>query len=1810
MVDVEIGGAADLTYDFGAADAVASAARAAAWAVDGQAGSRASFAKTAGEDFEGRFARLFAANAATAVGDAREVAQRLRDVATFVGRLSEAAREENSRRRAAREWRDRVQARRANMIDAAWDGFFGEEPPPTTAPVSPPRFSPSGPRVRARQTPTPGGGGSGGGTSSARPDRLRAFAAGVASLDATLAAHPARLAGAASDFMACCDFGGIDVGPVVAGFRAWLDANAQDASWANTIAQAFEDAGAAGGVGTVSDAALEASLAAAGVSASREDLVIDPPTAWGGVPTTGFVNDPVNSATGNFVEPETDLVFAGPDGLLSVTRMYNSLDDGGGVFGPGWWSLFDITLVLGDDQARFVQADGREVVFGRDGHGWARAAGESFWLERAASAPLNGWRVYPSAVEVLRVTDNTGRWWAFDTAGVWLGAGRGTGDSIRVLRNENGSVTSVTHSRGRSVAVEYVGGRVGSVTASDGRRREYVYDGAHRLIGVTGPTGTRSYRWNEDDLIDRVVSAAGVVECVNVYDTRRRVREQLTAFGRRTRFSYLPGRVTEVADVDGGNANTWIADRKGRLVGIVDAAGCRQSMGYDPHGGLVSVTDREGRVTVHAYDDRGRRIRTLTAEGADLTFGYDQHDRVTTVVTATGGEVRYDYANDTDRDPSRITDPCGGVTHLTWVAGLLVRVEDPMGTVVRFEYDEHGELIATRNADGAVARVDRDAAGRVVRAISPSGATTHYTYDSAGTLTSREDPDGGVWRFEHGPGEVLTAVIDPLGGRTEHSYGPHGQLTGITDPLGRTVHREFDTFGNVSAVTLPDGAAWGFAHDALSRLREITDPAGGVWSREYDPNGELAATVDPTGVRVELVSSPADATRTVRSAFEQATVRFDVYGRPERIQDATGAASLITYDPCGRPVEILDADGGLTRIERDLAGRVTAVTSPAGRRTVYEYDRCGRPIAAMDPAGARTALEYDADSRVIARILPTGERAETVYDVMGRVTVLREPGVGVARYGYDRLGRVVLAHDTRYGIRRFAYDPAGQLITATNGLGGVTRYDYDDRGRLTTVTDPAGGVTTRTYTATDKVASVTDPLGRTTRATYDDAGRQLTQTAADGTVTQWGYDEAGRESSLRIDGRPVSETHRDAGTRTVTITDHTTGRPVVHTLRFTRLGQLAERTTTTGGGYTGAAQRTRWEYDADGARTRLTTSDGVAVDYTRDAAGRLIHLDHSRNGAVHYTRDAFGRLLTASAGDAVHSWTYTDGYPTAHTLTGPDGVIATRIIRDDSGRITALHHPHGTTRYTHDDAGQLRTATTTEVDSGADETRRRGEQQSEWDYDEAGRLTRESTREGHRLYTYDIAGQLLTATHGEDLTAFAYDAQGRRTRESTPGRDRQYTWDQRGWVRTITHTTPTGERRLTLHVDALGELADIDHTVLTWDTAASVSTPLTLGDHPVIAAPGGFTGIDGHWGPTAWRDIRTTIPEDPWHTLHAVTRGAVGLTAHGGIHVDGLEWLGARAYDPATRGFLSTDPLAAPAGTAWSANPYSYAGNDPLHSTDPLGLQPVTDADLRTYAHNHQGALGNMKDWADENPYLVGGVALGFGAALMFFGGPVGAVVGGALFSAGTSILSQKTVDGSVDWGRVGCDSLVGAVGGGAGGLVASSLARAGTVARSVALANAAPSQTARVAYNVLGNTGTRAAIAGAADGAASNVTDYTLNSSEHSIGGYVQALATGTVTGAGSSLLMTRLGGPLSNMVGSKLTPTWTAPPSLRSHGGAPVNWGQVASEHTLNHVAGAAAGYANPYIQPGEPEDSAAVSSAIQGLVKGAAGPSSSLR
>ncbi|SYZ34670.1 Rhs_assc_core: RHS repeat-associated core domain, partial [Propionibacterium australiense] len=1496
--------------------------------------------------------------------------------------------------------------------------------------------------------------GAAGGVSSACPDDLRAYSSNVSGANDTVVTQKGTLEGAITDFADKCSWCKINTSGITTALASFETNNTNEVNWVNTVAAAFEAAGGSGEISEVSDAALAACLQAAGVAETRRPLDVQAPSIQGDPQTSGYADDPVNTTTGNFVEPETDLSFSGGAASLVFSRMYNSLSASVGVFGPGWASTADEHLLVDGEGAVWVQASGRHVVFPRLADGWDRADGDSFWLTAvtdtgiaAAEAATTGGDTTAVGGGGFVVSDNQGGRWCFDAAGrpAWVSRGAGTRVEYEWA---GGRLVGLWHEWGRSIRLEWnpEGSRVVALVASDGRRVDYTYDESGRLVGATGDGGaTRSYAWNEQGLICRVTDADGVVEAENTYNRLGQVVSQRSAFGRVSHYSYLPGGVTQVADADGSRANTWVHDRKGRLVGMIDADGNRQSIGWDRWGNRVQVTGRDGRATICRYDGRGRLATRVEETGARSDYEYDDADRVVRVSVTTsdnqGGPAgdtgdddqagpavtTYEYSG-SDRNPSVVTDPGGGVSRLVWDRNLLVGVTDPAGVRVRLGYDEHGDLVSSTNAAGDTARLVRDGAGRVTAAVTPLGYRTEFRYDGAGRLVSRRDPDGATWRFEHTAGGRLTAEVDPDGYRTCYGYGSHGERVERVDALGTCARTVWDDVGNVAEVVLPDGGRWEYAYDGLSRLVATTDPAGGLWRQEYDVNGVVSATTDPTGVRVTQRVSADGTRRSFSDGAAGGGVATDRLGRVVAVTGDDGSDRLVSYDGCGRPVAFTDAVGNVTRLRRDSAGRVVELVRPSGARTSYSYDGCGRLAQVTDPAGGVACFSYDADSRLVGETWPAGERAWYAYDECGRVTARHVPGYGTTRYTYDASGRVVGLQDPMCGRRRFRYDQVGNLVEAVSGTGGVTRYEYDQLGALVAVTDPAGGVTRYERDGHGEVTRLTDPLGRVTTAEYDAAGRQTSQTGADGHRIGWEYDCSGRFVALSYDGVVHHRVERDFEARTMTVTEAS---GVRHVVCWDANNRLVSRSR--------GGQAVSWGYDADGRRAWMRSPGGARTGYEYDPAGRLVRVESSVFGTVAYEYDASGQMTAATAGGTRQEWEREGGFITSH-LVRQGGVMShTAVGRDDQGRVAWTSRDGSHTAYAYDEANQLVEART------EDGTAR-------YVWDQAGRLAAETTAGGGDIaYSYDAAGQLTgTSTDGVLSARFSYDAAGQRIREEhADGTVRTYRWDAGGRLEQVTIDSALERSRTSLFTDAMGELAAVDGQGLFWDTATTIPALLSAGGQDVVSVPGFTATVGAGWQTPGWRQAPTTSTTgaDVWTTTTAgspLTAGPGGLSFGAGGEVllpGGLEALGARVYDPASRGFLTPDPQGPTTGAGWAGNPYSYAANNPVGFTDPTGLHPLSDAEFDQWKDQHKSTLAKAGDWIGDNwEYLAAGAMVVAGVALMFTG--VGGAAGlalmslsGALTSGGISMAQQKHDNGSVDLGTLGKEMAIGAIpipGGGA----------------------------------------------------------------------------------------------------------------------------------------------------------------------------------
>lgn len=373
----------------------------------------------------------------------------------------------------------------------------------------------------------------------------------------------------------------------------------------------------------------------------------------------------------------------------------------------------------------------------------------------------------------------------------------------------------------------------------------------------------------------------------------------------------------------------------------------------------------------------------------------------------------------------------------------------------------------------------------------------------------------------------------------------------------------------------------------------------------------------------------------------------------------------------------------------------------------------------------------------------------------------------------------------------------------------------------------------------------------------------------------------------------------------------------------------------------------RWTWDAAGRRTSFTGPGGEAIRYAYDDAGRPARVEGTAFGTLVYERDGAGRLREVRGEGLSQWWEYDDagrvtGYRAARPRraapegrparpgpgAGRDVGTAQTLAWDVAGRLVRAGTPEGEVSYTYDDAGQL-----TGVDGPGG--------RASYAYDVAGRLTAVE-RVGadgvsHReVLAYDAAGQLVSRTGEAGRTRYFYDAAGRRARESGPAGERTYSWAPTGHLVGVTGPDGDGaQRTASIERDALGLPVAVGGTAVSWDLAGPLPAPCSLGGEPVSLLPGAGA-VGDVLVPTGARAVRSGLEADPWGLPALLARdGAAGVDVSGALRVGGLELLGARAYDPATMAFLSTDPLTHADAAPWAANPYSYAGNNPVALSDP-----------------------------------------------------------------------------------------------------------------------------------------------------------------------------------------------------------------------------------------------------------------------------------
>lgn len=1421
----------DLKFDDATADALMKVCRDAASALEEKIPAQKTAADTALQEFKGHFSEVYKRNIEVAVDNGTAIAGRLRQFADGVQKLKDSAARERENRRKMRDYEENTPEVVKGAIEwAGWGPKVDHEEAPT--------FNTDAPEAAKREHPAPAANaGNPSDTSSARPSDLRSSSTVSQSLHDDFQTTPNSIRAKAADFKDKCQWGTADCEPILQPFEAWVTANESEAKWAQVVADAFATAGSEHEINKLSNQTIQQYLESHGVANyNREDLKVPAASLEGRATSSGYANDPVNVATGNFIEEEIDIAFSNLASSCAVTRMYNSLAVHGngddlpplaGVFGPGWSSNLDTVLNFSDEGATWIMPDGRHLFFARAGEGFARVETDPYWLTRTgaseiATTPMGRFILETCALsteaDLYIISDNQGHQWFFTLTGAWLGSTGGEGTTLAVTRAADGLISSLVHELNRSITFDYVDGLVAVARTSAGERVEYAYapagsTAAGHLVSITSGAGTRTYEHDDNALIHRVIAADGTVEVTNTYDESARIAHQHTEYGRDVRYLYLDGGVTEVADEDGSQANVWISDDSGRLTAIIDADGGRTSFGYDRFSNRIRVIDRDGSRTTRISDSRGRITRDVTPEGQDTRYAYDEYDRVTAVsisafetdpkkryaatqarrnaadAEADNGEVTpistitYEYANAWDHNPSRVVDALGGVTELNWEGGLLTSLTGPEGVSMTLNYDEFGNLTSFADQEGNTTSFTYTAAGHLAQVITPLGLTTSFTHDAAGNITGRQDPDGSRWKFEYTAGRRLVAVIDPSGARTGYEYGPSGDMTAVIDPLGRRTERTFDENGNVATVTLPNGGVFSYVWDGLSRLIRTVDPAGGHWENTYDAASVLTKMTDPTGVRVRTQADRKSGSVTSWDGTDGVRVKFDHLGRPVAREEIFSPTEAAQEAPKARAEKTDTPESAAELVVYDPAGNPVEILDAEGGLTRYEYNLASQLVRQVSPAGRITAYTYNSCGRLDS-VTEGAETAEAVttrysYDADGRLTERNLPGMS-EKITYDANSRVVSVIGGSGGDVFYTYDACGRVRSIRDAAWGTRKFSYDAAGQVTEVTNGLGGVTRYAYDEAGNVTKVTDPAGRITTYEYDVLGNMVKTMDPAGAITLYEYDAAGRV--LRV---------VDAAQK-------------VHAWGYDSSGAACAYSVD------GTEQL---RVDRDNRTRSVTVTDYAASIPADDRDGSLPWVSRyelDRLGRIISVARSWGEFQSAASNGAYElSYAYdADGYRTG--FTSPYGALAytrnavgniSAITNTDTGEQSSLSYDAAgaliraqvadTVRsWTYDGHGAITgySETAADADNSADV-------RVEVIRDEAGRIVGVDSAAGLITYAYDGAGQLVSARRGDERMSWVWDAAGclireeytRNTTTAGKGSTDDAAIEAAGWVRVLVY---------------------------------------------------------------------------------------------------------------------------------------------------------------------------------------------------------------------------------------------------------------------------------------------------------------------------------------------------------------------------------------------------------------------------------------
>ena len=943
----------------------------------------------------------------------------------------------------------------------------------------------------------------------------------------------------------------------------------------------------------------------------------------------------------------------------------------------------------------------------------------------------------------------------------------------------------------------------------------------------------------------------------------------------RISYSYTPRGL--ISSINDRGQQTFYSYNGLDLMTTIDAPDGIRSFSYDEAGNLLGIINNRNIVTnVYAYDELDNLSLHRTATGLltsyTTTLDTSDNEIIRTELDASGRLVtrRYNYAGRLSRYTisSELEDYFQEFSLNYTSGGNLVSIEDTQigGRTFSLDYNLAGD-VRSIDVNGAITGFDYNNRGLLSRVTSPAGRVTQYEYDTAGNISLVTLPDGAEWQYQYDSANNLTSVTDPIGATTIYVPDVVNRLERIIYPEGHSEGFTYDGRGNLASISDARGNTTTFIYDVLDKLLSVTEDGENprITEYTYDNIGRLDE-INQSGASqpVQLTYDNDDNIIAINEQRERTLYSYDARGQVASITDQAGHTTSYEYNPVGLVTRIQDALGNIEAYSwRPGTNFLGAYTSPSGQRYAIDTDRSGRVTGIRlisntgDTEAIDTQIVYDADGYIESIQLgtlnarnsgiddrfyqfdysfngyperyidPSGQVWLLEYDSTGRLTLLTNPDGIRTRFDYEGLNlRVTNYLETEVEFTElFEFDANGNVIRYE--VPGVIRnqyvYNSDDlpvEAHLALNEEDIPLLSYRfAYNAFGRLIMVTEPGGRQINYVYPrDAPDNLeifNIIGTDGTQLRhtYGYDPVGNLSRVTLPGNSdgINLTY-DALNRRVRYVDSVDNS---WAYSYDAAGNLAQISDPIGSAVS-------YLYDEYNRVARITYPSSKIVDLEYDSAGNLdaVILPENVNGSrqrIEYELDEMGRVESVQVGRNFLGFGY-DATGNIIRRFAPDGTIS-NYEYDEAGRLTRTTYNNSdeTLTYAYDATGNLESV---------------GDLQ--FTYDAAGRMTEASDTISTLQYQYDEAGNLVnriatgalsgTTTYlydslyrvqqidyaGHQIT-ITYDAGGRISRIERGELQTVFGYDGNNRVQLISHSNSRGESEVRLFsYDNVGNLVNIE----------------------------------------------------------------------------------------------------------------------------------------------------------------------------------------------------------------------------------------------------------------------------------------------------------------------------------------------------------------------------------------------------------------